>query len=94
MLTKIGGFGVLALTAALTLGAAAPASAEFFGCNDNHRASYSTRSYSTPSRTYTRYSAPHRSYATSRYTNEFAAQSSRRLTYSTHRSSRYYSNWR
>jgi hypothetical protein len=95
MLTKVTGFGILALAAVLTFVAVAPASAEFFGCNDNQRSystrSYPTRSYSAPSRTTTRYSyAPRRT-----YTSEFAAHSSRRVTYSTHGSSRFYrDSWR
>ena len=72
MATKTTGFGVLALTFALTVATAVPASAEFFGCNDQqHRTSaYSTRSYT----------APARRQHTGNYTLEFAAQSSRYAT--------------
>ena len=83
MARKTTGFCVLALACALTLSAAAPASAEFFGCNDRQRVTYSTRAYS-----------PSYRQATSRYTHEFAAQSSRRTAYA-HRSYRNYSSrWR
>jgi len=68
------GLGLVALVFVWSVGAT-PASAEFFGCNDRQRVSYSTRSYS----------APHRQ-TTSRYTHEFAAQSSRRV--SSHRNYR------
>jgi hypothetical protein len=79
------GFGLLALIGAVTAGFAKPASAEFFGCNDQHRvSSYSTRSYSVP---------PRRSYSGS-YTHEFAAQSSRRPTASRRTYRTYPAGWR
>lgn len=66
------GSGLVALVFTLIVGAA-PASAEFFGCNDQH--SSRTISY----RSYQR--AP--SYrSTARYTHEFAAQSRPRISHS------------
>lgn len=77
------GFGLAALVFALSVGAAAPASAEFFGCNDRQRVTYSSRSYS-----------PSYRQTASRYTHEFAAQSSRSTAYA-HRSYRTYpAGWR
>ena len=83
MRTKTTGFCVLALACALTVSAAAPASAEFFGCNDRNKVTYSTRAYS-----------PSYRQATSRYTHEFAAQSSRRMTYAHRSYGRYTGRWR
>lgn len=69
----VAGFGLLALIFALTAGFAKPASAEFFGCDDQRSARTSSyRSYSrVPS-----YSS------NSHYTHEFAAQTSRSVTFS------------
>lgn len=67
MLYKLTGFGLLGLIAALTVAAVAPASAEFFGCNDRPGKVLAT---------YT--SSPSYSRSSSRYTHEFAAQSSSR----------------
>lgn len=70
------GFGLGALIVALSLGAVAPASAEFFGCNDkpgqvlyNSAPRYIASRASTP-----RYAAAR---ASARYTHEFAAQATR-----------------
>lgn len=57
------GCALIGLVVALTVGAMAPAGAEFFGCNDKNSV-----------RTYT--GAP-RQQASRNYTHEFAAQSSR-----------------
>lgn len=82
MLGRTAGFGVLALASALLFAAIEPASAEFFGCNDRQRVTYSTRSYSPSYRP-----------TASRQTHEFAAQSSRRTP--AHRNLRNYPNrWR
>ena len=71
------GFGLLALMFAVTAGSVQPASAEFFGCNDQHRASsYSTRSYSAPAR---------RQYS-NQYSQHYAAAPSRHATYAVRRS--------
>lgn len=66
----VAGFALLALILAAAIGGfARPASAEFFGCNDQHRGlSSSARDYSAPAR---------RQYA-GHYTHEVAARSSRR----------------
>jgi hypothetical protein len=63
------GTGLMALVLAAGM---APASAEFFGCNDQH----SSRTIS--------YRAYHRapSYGAARYTHEFAAQSRPRISHS------------
>lgn len=60
--------GLGALVVALSVGVAAPASAEFFGCND--KTSHSVRSHTSASR----YAAAR---ASTRYTHEFAAQQQR-----------------
>ena len=60
---------------ALTTVGVVPASAEFFGCKEPRTTvSYSSRPHYSP--------AP-RARHTTRYTNEFAAQRSRHVTYST-----------
>ena len=70
MATKRAAFAVLALSIALAAGTAAPASAEFFGCNDKNSVRYTT-SARAPS-----YS---RSYAQA-HTHELAAQSRAQIT--------------
>lgn len=60
------GFAALALSVAMIAGFAAPASAEFFGCNDRT----STRTYTNPPQRYSR--------AT---THEYSAQSRSQPTY-------------
>lgn len=67
------GTGLVALVFALVAGTM-PASAEFFGCND--RQSVRTISYRTHQTVPARRSAPRHS-STSRYTHEFAAQTTR-----------------
>jgi hypothetical protein len=61
----VAGFALAALMVAVVVGFAKPAAAEFFGCNDR----ISSRIIS---------SSAYRSHASTRYTHEFAAQSSRR----------------
>lgn len=61
----VAGFAVAALMVAVVVGYSKPAAAEFFGCND--RTSSRIISSSTNS-----------AHASTRYTHEFAAQSSRR----------------
>lgn len=68
MVKRWAGFSVGALMVALSLGAVAPASAEFFGCND--KPGRVLASYDSAPRS----SAPR---ASARYTHEFAAQASR-----------------
>jgi hypothetical protein len=82
MAWKSSRFGLTAIIVAATLGTAAPASAEFFGCDDQHHAartvsfhSASTHSASSSS-THRAQSYIHRV----RYTHEFAAQSRPRIT--------------
>lgn len=68
MVTRWTGYGLGALMVALSLGAVAPASAEFFGCNDK------------PGRVLASYNSAPRSSAPragARYTHEFAAQAAR-----------------
>jgi len=67
------GAGLAAAVFILAAGAATPASAEFFGCNDQNSArTVSYRSY--------RHAPSYRT--TARYTHEFAAQSRPRLSHS------------
>ena len=60
------GFGVLALIFALNAGFSKPASAEFFGCDDQHPARSAARAPSLA--------------RSSSFTHEFAAQSRPRIT--------------
>ena len=76
-------FGLLALIVAVP----APASAEFFGCNDQN--SHRTLSYSPRS-----YSAPARSHYARAYTHEFAAQPTRRAASSRQVYRSYPAGWR
>jgi hypothetical protein len=78
MATNWTGFGLGTLMVALSLGAVAPASAEFFGCNDKPgkvlfstggAPRYATQARVSAQHTYARVSA--------RYTHELAAQASR-----------------
>jgi hypothetical protein len=85
MRKTIAAFGLLALILVVTAGMAKPASAEFFGCNDQHRA----HTYSAPS-----YSVPARRQYSGNYTHEFAAQSSRRVTNSRGSYRAYPDRWR
>lgn len=65
------GLGLGALVIAFSIGATAPASAEFFGCNDKPSKvvySYAGKPRGTVART---------SYASARHTHELSAQSSR-----------------
>jgi hypothetical protein len=72
------GIGMVALSLALTVGAVAPASAEFFGCNDKPgRVLYSYGG--TPAAYGPRYTR-----SRARYTHEFAAQSRARQTHVTY----------
>jgi hypothetical protein len=68
MATKWTGFGLGALMVALSLGAVAPASAEFFGCNDRPGKVLSSTS-GAPRYAQARVGA--------RYTHELAAQATR-----------------
>ncbi|MCF8478408.1 MAG: hypothetical protein K9G60_15375 [Pseudolabrys sp.] len=84
MASKSTGFGVLALAAVsavaltATVAGVTPASAEFFGCKEPRTTvSYSSRPYSPAPRAHA-----------GRYTDEFAAQRSRHVTYSPRRSYR------
>jgi len=61
----VAGFALAALMVAVVVGFSKPAFAEFFGCNDR------TTSRIISSRAYT-------AHASTRFTHEFAAQSSRR----------------
>jgi hypothetical protein len=61
---------LVAVVAILSLGAVAPASAEFFGCNEPGAKTYS---YSGKPR----YAAARTSYASARHTHEFSAQAAR-----------------
>jgi hypothetical protein len=63
MRKAVAGFALIGLVVVLTVGAIAPASAEFFGCNDRPGRVLSS---STSSHTYS-----------GRFTDEFAAQASR-----------------
>lgn len=69
MATKWTGYGLGALMVALSLSAVAPASAEFFGCNDRPGKVLSSTSAAPRYATRARVSA--------RYTHELAAQASR-----------------
>ncbi len=78
------GWGVLALAGILTVAGVAPASAEFFGCNEPRtKVSYS-RGYFPPKQ------------STNRYTHEFAAQRTRHVTTSQRPAARTYrtERWR
>jgi hypothetical protein len=78
------GIGVVALSLALTVGAVAPASAEFFGCNDKPgRVLYSYGG--TPAADGARYAR-----SRARYTHEFAAQSRPRQVHVTYSGARRY----
>lgn len=76
-------FGLLVMIVA----APAPASAEFFGCNDQN--AHRTLSYSTRS-----YSAPARNHYTRDYTRDFAAQTTRRAASSRQAYRTYPAGWR
>ncbi|HEY2757557.1 MAG TPA: hypothetical protein VGJ01_17655 [Pseudolabrys sp.] len=76
--------GLLVLAVALSAGAARPASAEFFGCNDADRPGRVLYSYNgTPGAYGTRSSR-------ARYTHDFAAQSRPRRTHVTYYASKRY----
>jgi hypothetical protein len=83
--TRIGS-GVFAMATVLTVTGVAPASAEFFGCNEPHtKVTYSSRPLYSP--------APRAQYTT-HYTHEFAAQRSRHTTYAQPRTNRRsYERW-
>lgn len=77
MATKWTGFGLGALMVALSLGAVAPASAEFFGCNDKPGKVLSS-TIGTPRYAQARVGAQHtQARVGARYTHELAAQASR-----------------
>jgi hypothetical protein len=78
--------GLFALSLALTVGCAAPAAAEFFGCNDTRGQvlhSYGGSSSQSGGRSYSRH-----------YTREYSAQSRRHYSqqHATYYSTRRYSN--
>jgi len=77
MATKWTGFGLGALMVALSLGAVAPASAEFFGCNDRPGKVLSSTN-GAPRYAQARVGAQHtQARIGARYTHELAAQATR-----------------